>query len=126
MGGSHSADGQGFEPWVPVRAHTLSKRAQSTALPPILRSQKSSLARVAVIGNFLSSACRGVDSINHQQSTINYELRFSEPKGLVGEVGGLDHSSLVNDHGDLDFGSGDHLDIDTSISKRLKEARRHA
>ena len=32
------ADGQGFEPWVPVKEHTLSKRAQSTALPPILIS----------------------------------------------------------------------------------------
>ena len=31
----YSSDGQGFEPWVPVRAHTLSKRAQSTTLPPI-------------------------------------------------------------------------------------------
>jgi len=29
------SDGQGFEPWVPVKEHTLSKRAQSTALPPI-------------------------------------------------------------------------------------------
>jgi hypothetical protein len=29
------ADGQGFEPWVPVKEHTLSKRAQSTTLPPI-------------------------------------------------------------------------------------------
>jgi hypothetical protein len=32
----YSSDGQGFEPWVPVKEHTLSKRAQSTALPPIL------------------------------------------------------------------------------------------
>ncbi len=30
------SDGQGFEPWVPMKEHTLSKRAQSTALPPIL------------------------------------------------------------------------------------------
>ena len=29
------SDGQGFEPWVPVKAHTLSKRAHSTTLPPI-------------------------------------------------------------------------------------------
>lgn len=30
------ADGQGFEPWETVKPHTLSKRAQSTTLPPIL------------------------------------------------------------------------------------------
>lgn len=28
-------DGEGFEPSVPIKAHTLSKRAHSTTLPPI-------------------------------------------------------------------------------------------
>lgn len=44
------ADGQGFEPWVPVKEHTLSKRAHSTALPPI-RLQKRYIVGVAALGN---------------------------------------------------------------------------
>ena len=30
------AERQGFEPWVPLTAHTLSKRAPSTTRPPLL------------------------------------------------------------------------------------------
>jgi hypothetical protein len=95
------ADGQGFEPWVPVKEHTLSKRAQSTALPPILRSQESSLARVSVVGNFLSAphaAGLNPSTINHRPSTLT-----SEPEGFVGEIGGFDDASLLDDHGDFDF-----------------------
>ena len=30
------ADGEGFEPSLPIKVNTLSKRARSTTLPPIL------------------------------------------------------------------------------------------
>lgn len=31
-----NADGEGFEPSLPIKVNTLSKRARSTTLPPIL------------------------------------------------------------------------------------------
>lgn len=39
--GIHLVDGEGFEPSVPMKAHTLSKRAHSTTLPPIRRKIES-------------------------------------------------------------------------------------
>ncbi len=78
------SDGQGFEPWVPVKEHTLSKRAQSTALPPIQTPQCDSNAHILRLStlNFQPSTAAQISPwYFRRQSTIT-----SKAEGFMSEV----------------------------------------
>ena len=61
--------------------HTLSKRAQSTTLPPIRKK-----------GKIYVTAFRGLGNLCLRQA-----------EGFVGQVGGFHDLGLVDDHGDFDL-----------------------